>query len=186
MLKHRLSLLLVVVALCLAACGTHARYQKDGFGPRIQGSPEDAVVNIKRMMSMQPRQMQQTVMKKQRETMKRGEKLFSDPKLGNGTKGQSCSSCHPGGGTIGGEAQIPKRMGHGPFNLPIPSLAGAAATFPKYKVPNDEVISLQQMNNNCIRMFMGGKRLEMDSPESYALATYVSSLSNGEEIEVGR
>ncbi len=76
-------------------------------------------------------------------------------------------------------------MGHGPYILPIPTLVGAAAHFPKYKVPNDEVITLQQMNNNCIRMFMAGKRLPLNSPETYYLAQYVTSLSNGDEVTVG-
>lgn len=42
------------------------------------------------------------------------------------------------------------------------------------------------MNNNCIRMFMKGKRLPLDSPESYYLAKYVTSLSNGDEVAVGK
>jgi len=76
---------------------------------------------------------------------------------------------------------VPKRS----CRLPIPSLVGAASTFPKYKIPNDAVITLQQMHNNCIRMSMGGKRLPLNSPESFYLAAYVASLSNGEEVQVG-
>ncbi len=186
MLRRTMTLVLALSALSLFACGTHARYKKEELGPRVQGSMDDAVGNIKSMMSMKPDQMKKAVMAKQQEAMKVGEQLFHDPELGNGDKGQACASCHPGGGTTGGEAEIPKRMGHGPYILPIPTLIGAAAHFPKYKVPIDEVITLQQMNNNCIRMFMGGKRLEMDSPESYYLAVYVSSLSNGEEVDVAR
>jgi hypothetical protein len=42
------------------------------------------------------------------------------------------------------------------------------------------------MNNNCIRMFMKGKRLPLNSPESFYLAQYVSSLSNGDNVQVGK
>lgn len=93
----------------------------------------------------------------------------------------ACSSCHPGGGTTGGEAQIPMRE----FKMPIPSLVGSASSFPKYKIPNDDVITLQQMNNNCIQMFMGGHGLKLDSPDAWALEMYVASLSNGETVTVG-
>lgn len=187
MYKSTVVCLLAVAVLALGGCATtHARYKEQEYGPRVQGSMEEAVSNIKKMMSMPPEQMKKAMMQGQQEAIARGKELFNDPNTGHGTKGLSCNSCHPGGGTTGGETEIPKRMGHGPYKLPIPSLVVAAAHFPKYKIPNDEVISLQQMNNNCIRMFMDGKRLELDSPESYYLAAYVTSLSNGEVIEVGK
>jgi hypothetical protein len=34
-------------------------------------------------------------------------------------------------------------------------------------------------------MFMSGKRLPLNSPESFYLATYVSSLSEGDEMQIG-
>jgi len=74
-------------------------------------------------------------------TLNKGTALFSDASLGK--DGQSCNSCHPGGGTTGGEAQVPMRD----YRIPIPNLACVAATFPKYKVPNDRVITLEVMNN---------------------------------------
>ncbi|MEE9271614.1 MAG: hypothetical protein V3V49_15300, partial [Candidatus Krumholzibacteria bacterium] len=117
---------------------------------------------------------------KQMAMMNDGRQLFRDASLGK--NGQSCESCHPGGGTTGGEAQIPMRD----YRIPIPTLVGASARFPKYKVPNDRVITLAQMNNNCIRMFLDGKELELDSREAIALSMYISSLSNGESVQIGQ
>ena len=33
--------------------------------------------------------------------LERGKELFESPTLGGGTKGRSCSSCHPGGSGLG-------------------------------------------------------------------------------------
>jgi len=101
-----------------------------------------------------------------------GKALFNDTKLG--TSGMSCNSCHPNGGTTGGQA----------MGMTILAVKGSAAAFPKYKPNAKGVITLQQMNNMCIQM-MKGNPLKLDSPESIALATYVTSLSNGTPIQVG-
>jgi cytochrome c553 len=105
--------------------------------------------------------------------MEKGKALFNDTKLGK--TGTSCNSCHPGGGSSGGQV----------MGMEIPSLKGAAATFPKYKKPAKRVITLEQMNNMCIEMIMEGKPLKLGSDEAVALAAYVTSLSNGVEIKVG-
>ena len=125
------------------------------------------------------------MMRQQEESTGRGSALFEDASLGS--NGRTCDSCHPGGGTTGGEAEIPMQ-GRFPMNprLPIPTLAGAAASFPKYKVPNDAVITLEGMNNNCIKMFMMGNGLDLGSQQARDLVTFVSTLSNGEEVSVGR
>ena len=60
-----------------------------------------------------------------------------------------------------------------------------ARTFPKYKVPNDSVITLAVMNNNCLQMFMMGEPLDLAGEPSRNLAAYVASLSNGEEVQIG-
>lgn len=112
-----------------------------------------------------------------------GKQLFSDPRLGR--NGRSCNTCHVGGGTRGDEAQLPREMGHGPYKLPIPSLSGAAARYPKFVVAADGVITLEMMHNFCIRRFMGGKRLPLDSPEAFCLALYVTSLSAGSPMKIG-
>jgi len=104
----------------------------------------------------------------------KGKALFNDTKLGK--TGTSCNSCHPGGKSSGGQV----------MGMEIPELEGAAATFPKYKNPAKRVITLEQMNNMCIKMIMEGKPLELGSDEAVALAAYVTSLSNGVKIKVGK
>ena len=144
-----------------------------------KGDLMGAMENMDKVMKDMPMDERMPYMNEiQAATLNEGKALFSDASLGK--NGQSCNSCHPGGSTTGGEAQVPMRD----YKIPIPNLAGAAATFPKYKVPNDRVITLQEMNNNCIKMFMGGKALGLESEESIALNMYVSSLSNGEAVNV--
>ncbi len=176
-----LSTILLGAVVLTVGCGTTSRYKADEFGNKQEGKMDVALANIDKAMSDMAA-TKKRAMDKQAEVMRLGKELFYDTELG--TNGQSCNSCHPGGGTTGGEAQIAKKMGHGPYALPIPSLVGASARFPKFKIPNDEVITLAQMDNNCIRMFLAGKRLPLNSPESFYLATYVSSFSNGDEIQV--
>ena len=173
----------LLILLFLLGCSSNtARYQEEKFGPRHSGNMEMALANIdKAMGDMKAARM--NAMKKQAEGVLSGKELFHDTNLGS--NGSSCNSCHPSGATTGGEAEIQKKMGHGPYVLPIPSLIGASARFPKFKVPNHNVITLAQMNNNCIRMFLKGKRLPLDSPESFNLSAYVSSLSDGDEVQVG-
>ncbi|MCH8327675.1 MAG: hypothetical protein IID15_04020 [Candidatus Marinimicrobia bacterium] len=147
-----------------------------------------AFANIDRGMKMMGdmEAMMKHVMMVQQTAMKEGETLYNDPEIAGATRGISCNSCHPSGATTGGEAQIPAMLGYPGWKMPIPSLIGAAATFPKFKVPNANVISLAQMNNNCISMFVGGKRLPLNGEESHALNMYVTSLSNGTEVAPGK
>ncbi|MEE9271613.1 MAG: cytochrome c peroxidase [Candidatus Krumholzibacteria bacterium] len=174
----------LLVTVFVTGCSIHARHNKDQFGEVEKGKSDVSLANMDKVMGMGMDKAKPYMMKKNSEALAMGKQLFKDGSLGS--NGQSCESCHPGGTTTGGEAEIRKKMGHGPYKLPIPSLVGAAARFPKFKVPNDEVITLEMMNNNCIRMFMKGKRLPLNSPESFYLAQYVSSLSNGDVVEVGK
>ncbi|MEE9161685.1 MAG: hypothetical protein V3U35_01820 [Candidatus Neomarinimicrobiota bacterium] len=148
-----------------------------------------ALANIDKGMKMMGdmQMMMEMVMKKQQESMGYGKELFNDATLAGATRGMSCNGCHPDGATTGGEAEIPPMLGYPGWKMPIPNLHGAAATFPKFKVPNAEVISLAQMNNNCLSMFVGGKhRLPLNGAESHALALYVTSLSQGVAVEPGK
>jgi len=104
--------------------------------------------------------------------IEKGKALFNNTKLGK--TGTSCNSCHPGGDSSGGTV----------MDMEIPSLKGAAATFPQYKKPANGVIMLSQMNNLCISMIMEGESLKLDSDEAIALAAYVTSLSNGVKINL--
>ncbi len=162
----------VLTASLVSGCGMMA-------GMMGMGDLMSSMENMdKVMMDMSMEERQAHMMNKQGEALAYGGQLFKDRSLGS--NGQTCSSCHPGGGTTGGEAQIPMTE----MKIPVPSLVGAAAKFPKFKVPNNEVITLSQMDNNCIKMFMQGKALDLKSKESIALAMYVSSLSNGEQVQV--
>lgn len=116
-----------------------------------------------------------------------GKELF-ESQSALGVNGQACASCHPGGGTTGGMAAtpMPSEATGKPYQLPIPSLIGAAAAFPKFKVPNNAVITLGDMANNCIMMFMMAKPLNPMSGEFKNLSAYLTSLSDGETIEVGK
>lgn len=181
--RLQMTIIMLSVSALVAGCSAWSRHQPEVHGEVSKGTMGEALGNMNAVMGMDMNARQQHMMAAEQQAMELGSNLFSDASLGN--NGQACNSCHPGGGTIGGEAEIAKKMGHGPYRLPIPSLIGAAARFPKYKVPNDEVITLPMMNNNCIRMFMKGKRLPLNSPESYYLAKYVTSFSNGDVVEVG-
>ena len=106
-----------------------------------------------------------------------GRDLFNDPEFASGSKGQSCGSCHPNGGTTGGIAETPMPLRDGnPARLPIPPLHGVAAAFPKFKVPNNSVVMLSTMSNNCVRMFMGGKRLDANEQDMRDLIAYLGTL----------
>ncbi len=140
------------------------------------------MVNMDAMMKKLPMALKGS----QEATMKRGEELFNNAKA-LGTNGQACASCHPGGGTTGGEVETPmaSEVTGKPYKLPVPTLVGAAATFPKFKVPNDQVITLTDMANNCIMMFMAAQPMDPKSSEARALTAYVSSLSNDDKVSVG-
>jgi len=108
-----------------------------------------------------------------KKVVEQGKALFNDTTLGS--TGMSCNSCHPDGGTAGGEM----------MGMKAKDLHGAAATFPKYKNQTKSVITLSQMNNMCITMPMKGRALKPDSPEAIALVASVTSLNNGMKIEMG-
>lgn len=175
-MKRRAMFLLsaVLIAFGVSSCGMMAKMM--GMGDMMS-----AMNNMDEVMAMEPDEMMQHAAAKEKAAWESGRAMFSDGSLGGSKNEMACSSCHPGGGTTGGEAQIPMRE----FKMPIPSLVGSASSFPKYKIPNDDVITLQQMNNNCIQMFMGGHGLKLDSPDAWALEMYVASLSNGETVTVG-
>ena len=144
-----------------------------------------ALANMSKVMvDMDEGERMQYMRAKQREGVAHGMELFNDRNLGSNSR--SCNNCHPGGTTTNGSTQIPMPLSNGMQpSLPIPTLVGAGATFPKYKVPNDSVITLAVMNNNCLQMFMMGEPLDLAGEPSRNLAAYVASLSNGEEVQIG-
>jgi len=181
-------LMVALLGLGLTA-GVYAQIRKPQGNmpsPETQQQLEMAMENMaKVMLDTKMEDRPGYMMKAQEEASARGQALFNNADLGR--NGQTCNSCHPGGGSTAGEAEVMMK-GRFPMNpkLPIPSLVGAAATFPKYKVPNDAVVTLATMNNNCVKMFLMGEGLPLDGQESRDLAAYVSSFSNGEEVAVGQ
>jgi thiosulfate dehydrogenase len=183
------TILLVCIGVMVLAVSAGVLAQKDkkmDMPDKLMKEMNMSMENMaKVMLDMKMEDRPKYMMKVQKEAVERGQKLFNNAKLGRA--GRDCSSCHPGGGTTGGEAEVPMK-GRFPMNpkLPIPTLVGAASSFPKYKVPNDAVITLEQMNNNCIKMFMMGDGLELVSEDARSLAAYVSTLSDGETYEAGK
>ena len=119
--------------------------------------------------------------------MKKGKELF-ESKTALSVKNMACDSCHPGGTTTGGEVEtpMPSEVTGKPYKLPVPSLVGSAATFPKFKIPNDEVMTIGQISNNCTMMFLGSKPLDLSSKEAFYLTAYLTSLSEGKTVETGK
>lgn len=169
--------LAIAVALgSLSTWGCGAMAKMMGMGDMM-----DSMNNMDKVMALQPQQMREHVLERQAAALKRGQALFESPTLGGAREGVSCNSCHEGGGTNGGQA----RARNLDRDLAIPTLLGAAGRFPRYTAPYDAVTTLQQMNNYCNRMFMGGKGLALNSAEAWALEAYVASFSNGKTVSVG-
>lgn len=182
----------LVIAFAFAIANLGAQEKKHEPKPLTQEQKmmmkNQAMKNMDRFMASKeammklPKHLKET----QEKAIKYGEELFNS-KTTLSANGQACASCHPGGGTTGGEAETPMKseVTGKTYKLPIPSLIGAAATFPKYKVPNDAVITVGDMANNCIMMFMGAQPLDPKSTEFKALSAYVTSLSNDDKVSVG-
>ncbi len=113
--------------------------------------------NMKRFMAMSPKERKKYVLKKKQEAYQTGKSLFQS---------YSCSGCHPNGGTIGG-----KVMG-----MPVPSLKNVKNRFPNFKPGNDQVITLSDMINNCIVMFVNKKPLPLASKEMRSLTYFISKF----------
>lgn len=103
-----------------------------------------------------------------------GKALFSHAKF-NGN-GRVCESCHLGGGL---------EPGRRPDGKPIPSLANAAAIFPRYKERAGRVITLADQVRGCIGGAIEGQVPEEGSEDLTALLVYVTSLSQGKAIDMG-
>jgi len=83
----------------------------------------------------------------------RGKALFNDPKLGGGTSGKSCNTCHPDGKGLVGVAE--KR---------------------EWKNPGGMFKSLAETVNTCIVMALKGKALDVNSDQMKDLISYLKSL----------
>jgi cytochrome c5 len=85
----------------------------------------------------------------------RGKALFNNPKLGGGTSGRSCNTCHPDGKGLFGVAE--KKQ---------------------WKNPGGLFESLADTVNTCIVMALKGKALDVDSDQMKDLISYLKSLKS--------
>jgi mono/diheme cytochrome c family protein len=83
----------------------------------------------------------------------RGKTLFNDPKLGGGTSGKSCGTCHPDGKGLEGVGS--KKM---------------------WKNPGGEYTSLEEATNVCITLALKGKALDVKSEQMKDLVSYMKSI----------
>jgi cytochrome c5 len=83
----------------------------------------------------------------------RGKTLFNDPKLGGGTSGKSCNTCHPDGKGLFGVAEKKE-----------------------WKNPGGMFKSLAETVNTCIVMALNGKALDVNSDQMKDLISYLRSL----------
>lgn len=85
----------------------------------------------------------------------RGKTLFNDPKLGGGTSGKACATCHPDGSGLEGVAE---KM--------------------EWKNPGGAFTSLEEAVNVCIEMALKGKALDVKSDQMKDLVAYLKSLKS--------
>ncbi len=83
----------------------------------------------------------------------RGKALFNDPKLGGGTSGNSCNTCHPNGKGLEG-----------------------VGSKKEWKNPGGMFKSLEEAVNVCIEMALKGKPLDVNSEQMKDLISYLKSL----------
>ncbi len=101
--------------------------------------------------------------------LKIGKSMFYSPTLGS--NGLSCAKCHVY--SVG--TYMPK------VGKTVRSLAGVAATFPRFNVKTHQVITLGERINMCIEHVLKGKPLK--GQKLNYLTLYVTYLSNGYKIK---
>lgn len=171
-MRKRMVVLVSVISLAFAS----AVVAEDAGMTMSPLMPAEKVEAMKKMMmEMQPDTLEAS--------LKRGEKLFNDNTLGKNSTGTSCATCHPKGGSSGGAADM-EWKGQA-MKVAIPTLIGAAASFPKPIGPMKVVSTVGGQNNMCIMTFLKGTPLDLNSQEATDLQAYVYSLSDGKKIKMG-
>jgi thiosulfate dehydrogenase len=102
------------------------------------------------------------------QAVQKGADLFAHDSFG-GTG--TCETCHLNGGRTAGRL---------PNGKAIPSLVGAAASFPRYSPRAQSVVTLSQQIMRCTAGALKGTPPAFGSPELVDLLTYITSLSKGE------
>jgi thiosulfate dehydrogenase len=103
-----------------------------------------------------------------------GKQLFTHSSFGG--NGRACQSCHLSGGTTSGRL---------PNGKEIPSLANAAAIFPRYSAKQHKVIQLSDQVRSCVANAIKGKPPAYGSEQLNSLVSYLTSLSQGKPIDMG-
>ncbi len=93
-----------------------------------------------------------------------------------GGNGSTCETCHTSGGTVPGKM---------PGNITIPSLANAAAIYPRFNPRAKKVITLEDQIRNCIVGALHGKPPAYGSVRMNALVSYITSLAQGKPMDMG-
>jgi cytochrome c len=83
----------------------------------------------------------------------RGKAMFNDTKLGGGTEGRSCNTCHPNGKGL-----------------------EAVGTKKEWKTPGGSFKTLEEAVNICITMALKGKALDVKSEQMKDIVSYLKSL----------
>jgi len=107
------------------------------------------------------------------EAVNQGQKLFNTETFGG--NGKTCNSCHPDNGKSGSTL---------PDGRKVPALTNAAAIFPRFHARSERVFTLGDQIRHCISEIKGTPP-ELGSVKLTALVTYVSSLSEGQPIDLG-
>ena len=107
------------------------------------------------------------------DAVNQGQKLFQSETFGG--NGKMCNSCHPDNGKSGSTFPDGKK---------IPALNNAAAIFPRFHARSEKVFTLSDQIRHCISEFKGNPP-EYGSVKLSALVTYISSLSEGQPIDLG-
>nr|WP_294510524.1 cytochrome C [uncultured Rhodopila sp.] len=98
---------------------------------------------------------------------RQGADIFANDRFGGAA---TCETCHANGGRTAGKL---------PNGKEIPSLAGAAAAFPRFVAKRQTVVTLSQQIARCIAGGVQGTPPAFGSPEMVDLETYITSLSKG-------
>ncbi len=104
----------------------------------------------------------------------KGETLFSHETFGG--NGKTCETCHVGGGKV--SATLPN-------GRTLPSLANAAAIYPRFSRGAGTVVTLEGQVRQCIHGGLGGNPPPAGSPELVALVAYLGSIAHGQTVDMG-
>lgn len=87
----------------------------------------------------------------------RGKKLFEDPRLGGGTTGKSCATCHVDGEGFGKDLFQRNR----------------------YSIMGQEKPNIEDVVNLCIKIPLGGKPIDPKGKDMQDLLAYMRTLVSG-------